>query len=236
MMQQRRLGPVSPDEMMAYVDGEATPEVAERIAANPQWSEEARGYARVQEALQQRLYRFDCPSSQTLGEYELGMLATVERTRIAQHVVACPHCLAELETLRAFMTVEADLPPVGTIERVRRFVATLVPAPRGAVAGLRGASDAATRVYHAGPFTITLDVAAMRRGRAQIIGLIWREDGDVLPPGSTASLVGASGTVATAEVDDLGNCAFDDVGAGLWQVEVRVGDDIIIIEEIRIGI
>lgn len=235
MMQQRHSGPVSPKDIIAYVDGEAPPDIAERIAADPQWSNEAREYARTQEVLRQRLYRYDCPSSQTLGEYELGMLVSVERTRIAQHVVACPHCLAELETLRAFMAVEAEVPPVGAMARVRQLVATLVPAPRGAMAGLRGAGDDATRTYRAGDVTITLDVGAVRRGRAQIIGLIWREDGDMLPPGSIATLIGAQEMAIPAEVDDLGNFVFDDIGTGIWRVELALGGDNIVIDDLQIG-
>src|SRR5438270_12997101 len=112
------------------MDGDAFAEIARRIQADPQWSAEAREYRKLQEALRQRLYRFDCPPSQTLGEYELGMLAPAERTLIARHIIGCPHCTAELESLRAFMAVEADVPAVGAGERTRRLIATFVPAPR----------------------------------------------------------------------------------------------------------
>jgi anti-sigma factor RsiW len=233
-MTKRYSVPVPPEDLIAYIDGEASPEIAERIAADPQQLVEARGYARVQEVLQQRLHRFDCPSSQTLGEYELGMLVPAERTRVARHVVECPQCTAELVTLRAFMSVD-DAPPLGAVERVRRLVATFVPAPRGAVAGLRGAADESARTYHAGDLTITLDVGAVRRGRASLIGLIWREDGAVMPPGSVVTMTGTTGIVASAEVDDLGNFAFDDVEAGTWQVELALGDEIVVIDGLHIG-
>src|SRR4051794_21203062 len=102
-MTTRDSAPVPPEDLIAYIDGEAAPEIARRIAADPRHLAEARGYARAQEALRQRLHRFDCPSSQTLGEYELGILVPAERLRIARHVVECPHCTVELATLRAFM-------------------------------------------------------------------------------------------------------------------------------------
>jgi hypothetical protein len=233
-MTTRESVPVPPEDLIAYINGEALPEIAERIAADPQQLTEARGYARVQEALTQRLHRFDCPSPQMLGEYELGMLVPAERTRIARHVVGCPHCTAELVTLRAFMATD-DMPPVGAVERVRRLVATFVPAPRGAFVGLRGAADESTRTYRSGDLTITLDVGAVRRGRASLIGLIWREDGEMIPPGGIVTLTGAGDVVATAEVDDLGNFAFDEIAAGRWQVEMGLGDEVVVIDEFDIG-
>jgi hypothetical protein len=228
-------GPISPDDLIAYLDGDLTPDRAKRIADDPHWSAQAREYAETQAALQGRLYRFSCPAPQTLGEYELGMLTAADRTRIAQHVIACPHCTAELGTFRTFMATEVDAPPIGAVERVRRFVATLVPQPRGAVAGLRGAGDETTRAYHANGVTITVDIGPVRRGRTSLIGLIVRDDGGAVPAGNIATLVGVSGAVVTAEIDDLGNFAFDEVRTGTWQVEVGIGDDIIAIEEIRIG-
>jgi hypothetical protein len=235
VVMQHDSGSISPGDLMAYIDGEAPSEIARRIADDPQLAKEAQGYALVQAALRQRLYRFDCPSSQMLGEYELGMLVPEERLRIARHVVECPHCTAELNTLRAFMAMEADEEPLGAVDRVRRFVATLVPAPHGAEVALRGAGDEATRAYYVNGVTITIDIGAVRRGRTEIIGLVMRDDGESIPPGSPVTLVGMSGTVATTEIDDLGNFAFDDVGIGAWRVEVGIGSDIILIEDLGIG-
>src|SRR5215472_7763099 len=83
-------GAISPNDLMAYIDGEASPEIVRRIADDPRLAMEAQGYALAQAALRQRLYRFDCPSSQMLGEYELGILVPEERLRIARHVVEGP--------------------------------------------------------------------------------------------------------------------------------------------------
>ncbi len=170
-----------------------------------------------------------------LGEYELGMVIPAERLRIARHVTECPHCMAELVSLRAFLAAEDDAPPVPVVERVRRLVATFVPAPRGAVAGLRGAEVESTRTYRAGDLTITLDVGAVRRGHASLVGLIWREDGAALPPGGMVTITGAGGASITAEVDDLGNFVFDEIAAGTWQVELALGDAIIAIDMLQIG-
>ena len=74
---------------MAFVDGGAPGRVGVAIRPDPALNAAADAYARTQRQLQQRLFRFDCPSPQLLGEYDLDLLAPAERTRIAAHVVGC---------------------------------------------------------------------------------------------------------------------------------------------------
>src|SRR5436309_1821070 len=173
-------GAVSPEEMLAYIDGEAPPRVVEHLRSCPDCMAAARGYARVQRRLQRSLQRFDCPSPQRLGDYELDILAPEERTAVAGHVVECPRCTDELRTLRDFLALEIAAPPIGPLERARRLIAALVvPAPGAAHARLRGAADTATQTYRAGDVTISVHTGpGARRGRGSIEGLAWRESGD----------------------------------------------------------
>ncbi len=232
-------GAITPEDLIAFVDGEASERVSERIAADPTARAAADAYAHAQHRLQDSLYRFACPSPQALGEYDLGLLAAVERTRIAAHVVECPLCAAELRTLRDFLAVEDDAPPVGAVERMRRLVATLLPPPprTSPYANLRGADDAMARTYQAGDVTITLDLGApVRRGRTSLVGLIWRngDDPETIADSAVVLIDENSGTQTTA-IDDVGNFAFDDIIPGAYQLEVTLGDDHITIEGVSIG-
>lgn len=230
-------GAVTPEDLIAFVDGEASGPVGEAIESDPTLRAAADAYRRTQHHLQRYLYRFDCPSPRALGEYDLGLLAPAERTRIAAHVVACPHCTAELRMLRDFMAVED--PPVGATGRLRRLVATLLPPPPLAspYASLRGADDATARTYQAGDVTITFDIGMpVRRGRTSLTGLIWRESGDPeTMTGSSVVLMGGDRATETTEIDDVGNFTFDDIIPGTYHLEVTLGDDLITIEGIPIG-
>jgi hypothetical protein len=54
----------------------------------------------LERALSARLYRFDCPSAHTLGEFYLGVLeATCART-VDEHLRTCLACCAELRSLQ----------------------------------------------------------------------------------------------------------------------------------------
>ncbi|MDQ6834159.1 MAG: hypothetical protein M3008_12230, partial [Chloroflexota bacterium] len=177
-------------------------------------------------------------SPHLLGEYDLGLLAPAERTRIAAHVVDCPRCTAEVRMLRDFMASADAVPPVGAVERVRRIVATLLPPPPriSPYANMRGADDATTRTYQAGDVTLTLDTGApVWRGRTSLMGLIWR-DGDDLTAiaGSTVTLL-RDGESAQTTIDEVGNFAFDDITPGTYRLEVSLGDDLITIEGVSIG-
>jgi hypothetical protein len=232
-------GAVTPEDLIAYTDGEASGSTSAAIQSDPALRAAADAYAQTQRRLRQRLYRFDCPSPQMLGEYDLGLLAGAARTQLAAHVGECPRCMAELRMLRDFMAAEEAAPPVGAMGRIRRVVATLLPPPplTSPHASLRGADDATARTYQAGDVTITLDMGApVRRGRTSLVGLIWRDGDDPETiAGSAVALMQDTGETQTTEIDDVGNFSFDEISPGTYHLEVTLGDDSITIEDLPIG-
>lgn len=218
-------GGVTPDDLIAYIDGEAPPAVTAHVAGCPECAARAREYARTQQQLRVRLWRFDCPPAQTLGEYVFDFLAPEERTRVAGHVIECPRCAEEVEQLRALLAADPP-PPAGPVERLRRVVATLVPTPRGAYAGLRGAADPAARTYRAGELTIGVSAGpAGKRGRVSLEGLIWREDGgELAAAGGTASLSAPERPALTAAIDEFGNFVFEEIEPGAYDLELVFDD------------
>ena len=238
-------GAVSPEDLIAYLDGEASPDVAAHVQDCPECSAAAADYARDLRRLQGKLFRFECPPSHRLGEYELSVVSPQERTAIAAHVVECPLCTAELRTLRDFLAGDlvaglAD-PAPGPVERLRRVVATvLAPRPAGAYAGLRGAAaDMGTRTYQAGDISISVSTTpAGYRGRLSLSGLIWRDDADGEVAGSAVALIGVEDDTQsgqTTEIDELGNFTFDEVEPGAYRLEVTLGDRIVVIDDLPLG-
>lgn len=249
----RCIGPSAtrPEDLMAYADGAAPPGVAEHVARCPSCSAQVAALALTQRWLQQVLYRLDCPSPQQLGDYELDLVAPETRTRIAQHVLDCPRCTAELAGLRAFLAVDdallgapdADLVGRSALDRLagqlRRVVATLVAPPQPAYAGLRGAAPPDVLTYRAGAVTITLSIGrAARRDRVSLMGLVVREDTETDEgAGGLARLAGAGGDASTAEVDDLGNFVFESVPAGVYRLELDPADpagEAVVIERLEL--
>lgn len=229
---------MTPDDLIAYLDGEAPGPVAAHLRACPSCAATVRAYARQQRQLQDGLDPGGCPSSQTLGEYELEVLGAEARVRIAAHVQRCPHCTDELRTLRDFLAWEPPAPEPGLVERGRqRLALVLAPPPQTAMAGLRGAEAADNRTYQAADITVSLSLAFDRRRRASdLLGLIWRESaGPETLAGRTVTLTAAEGASQTTAIDELGNFAFESVAPGTYRLEVALDAQLLAIAELVIG-
>ena len=178
--------------------------------------------------LRSSVYRFDCPSAQTLGEYELDLVGPEDRTRIAGHVLECSECREDLETLRSFLVAPVTVAePV--LDRVRRVVATLfVPRPGLAYSGLRGSAETSTRIYNAGDITVSI---APGPAAGSLIGLV--AGGEPLTD-REVRLLPREGSPMVTRVDDLGNFEFEGVAAGTYALEIELPDGVLVIEELPV--
>lgn len=232
---------VTAESIVAYVDGDATPDVARHLRACPACAAEAQAYTRLQRQLAGALYRFDCPPAQTLGEYELDVVTPESRTTIARHLLDCPLCMTELLSVRAFLAEDgapAPVPGAGLVDGLRRLVATLfVPVPGVGAVALRGSGDGQATTYRVEDITITLGPGPpARRGRASLMGLVVRESGDLdVNAESTVRLVDDTGEGGRSDIDEFGNFAFDDVVPGRYGLELHLPGIIVAVEDVKIG-
>jgi hypothetical protein len=227
-MQPIATGHPTPEELLAFVDGDTTPEVTSHLQSCVICSTDAKTIATTQVGLRQALYRFDCPQPHQLGEYELDVVEPDERLRIASHAADCDLCGAELRMLRQFLATEPPV-PVTLFEQARRVIATLlVPRPGLALAGIRGA-ETQVRVYQVDGARLSIGPGTTP---GSLVGLLVLEsagllDGEVL-------LVPAAGEPQTAPLDELGNFEFDQLPRGTYALEVHLPDQVIIVQELRV--
>ena len=193
----------------------------------------------LEQQLRRALYRFECPTPQSLGEYALTLLAPPEHRLVAAHVVDCPRCAEELQTLRSFLTVE-PVPSPGAFDRLKRVIATLVTPPRGAAvfAELRGAASAvAPLTYRTEDVSITVSirpdelVGGIRHWALH--GLMVRDSGPL--PAAWTRLVAQDGVVHEAALDDLGNFFYDGLPPGTYRLEVGLTEQVVVVQDLRIG-
>ncbi|HEV8637345.1 MAG TPA: hypothetical protein VG370_24250 [Chloroflexota bacterium] len=237
-------GAVTPEELVAHADGQAPAHILAHLRRCPSCRAEAGSYAAWQGALRRGLHRFDCPSAHALGEYQLEVLPAEEGRRIAAHAAECPRCAEELRMLRSFLAVEPE-PAVGLVDRGRRLVARLIPTPLSpAQAGLRGTASASSQTYQADGIGVALtpipapgtrSTGPSGWGRGAFIGLVWSEGPAGARLGGVAQLVASDGLSHEAPIDELGNFAFEDVAAGAGQLELRLGDTVVVVEDVRVG-
>ena len=103
-------GTIHDEELLAYLAGERVrPVVPQHLASCQSCTSKLADYRRIEHTLIGKLYRFDCPPSQILGEYELGMLSGEDAAAVKRHLSMCALCATDVATLADFLTDDATL-------------------------------------------------------------------------------------------------------------------------------
>lgn len=97
-------GVIRDEELLAFAAGEKVRPAVEAHVASCQycatWVAEVRGLERQ---LTRKLYRWDCPPNQILGEYHMGLLSSEMEKAVQAHLKKCVLCAAEVATLIEFI-------------------------------------------------------------------------------------------------------------------------------------
>src|SRR5437868_700705 len=95
--------PLTEDELEAALDGVADSSIEQHLQACPYCAARLAEIERFENALTGALYRWDCPSTQELGEYHLRLLSDERQTAITDHLKACLRCRDEFAEIRRFV-------------------------------------------------------------------------------------------------------------------------------------
>ncbi len=97
-------GAIRKEELLAYLAGEKVrPVVKQHLASCQYCSSQLAIYQRMERTLLKKLYRWDCPPNQVLGDYQLGLLSHEQATKVRDHLSQCVLCAAEIATLNEFL-------------------------------------------------------------------------------------------------------------------------------------
>ena len=197
-MECREPGAISNEELIAYLEGEKVrPAVVEHLARCQKCSSQLVSYRRMERKLSQKLYRWDCPSNQVLGDFALGLVDGNHAVAIQAHLRMCVLCSAEMVTLTNFLAAD-PLPVVSgrvgpaaprnvqqplqemkrtlgqmreqTLEGARRIAALLLP-PQPGFAHQRSQAQAGLawpRNYQAEDVNISLQLESSPRQRGAL--------------------------------------------------------------------
>src|SRR6266567_8284562 len=97
-------GAIRDEELLAYLAGEKVrPFVVQHLAECQHCSSRLATYRHIDLALTSKLYRWDCPPNQMLGDYHLGLLSKELTAAVENHLAKCVHCAAEVAALTEFL-------------------------------------------------------------------------------------------------------------------------------------
>ena len=214
-----------------------------------------RRLARYQQAnnyLVFHLYRSQCPSGTKLSFYCIGGLSADECMQIAQHLLDCPLCVAEVADTRRFMQQVPVFEPISSFsprQVVRRIFASLVRQQAQLVVRGETPSSAWPRQYRAESLDLSLHLSRGSRGNYMLLGILTSanaaENVDAFE-GAATELYTAPGPFAgdgnkesetpvlSTEVDDLGNIVFSDVPLGEYVMVLRLPNREVVVERLTI--
>src|SRR5215217_4872526 len=198
---------IADDDLIAFARGEPSAAAA-HIDRCPACRAEARAYARLEPLLEERLFRRSCPETLTLGEYALDLIEPAQRTRIAAHLVECPHCRGEARDFGAFLA-EPDAPAAapGLLGALRRILAVPLPPLNALAAGLRGGGGPEEDVtYQAEGLHVIVTVQRGARPAERTIAGMVQSDQPI--EGAPVRLFGGDRLLSTEAVDDLNTFLF----------------------------
>ena len=208
-------------DLLAYLDGDADPDIVQRIAQNAEAQVRLHELAQTHSQLDEILHQLPRPSTQELGEYHLGLLPEADAQAVAAYLQAHPHAAQQQDLLQEFLTAADPAPEPhrpDPLERVAVFVAQLIEGGHGpqlAGAAVRGARE---EIYQVGDFQLVLasDVDADSPTQQVLTGILLGAE----PAGMAVHLWRGEFADAAGEttLDDLGNFTLKGLDRGLYQL------------------
>jgi hypothetical protein len=259
-------GTIRDEELLAYLAGEIVrPTVQQHLARCRSCSAKLADFHQVERSLTRKLYRWNCPPNQELGEYQLGLLDTEHAMAVKLHLSSCTLCSAEIATLTQFLandpmlvervSVQPSLsnkhvthavkPLIGHLRdvssgQIRRIIATFLPQqPRFAYQREVVSTRVWPRSYSAEDFNISiqLDRGSSHRDSLQLIGFVTRRGSRLESlQGIPVVLSSQSNVVYKQNIDELGNFVFSSISPASYTLELQLPDSTIVIEELSVAL
>ncbi len=115
-------GAIRDEELLAYLAGESVrPAVAQHLTKCQHCSSHLADYRQIELMLTSKLYRWDCPPNQILGEYHLGLLRNDLATAVKMHLGTCVLCTAEVAALTGFLANDPVLVEQPQVAKITAF-------------------------------------------------------------------------------------------------------------------
>ena len=90
------------DEIAALLDETASEALRSRVENSVVYQQQVED-ERIIAELGGILYRFDCPPTQALADYHLGMMNPVSQKNIERHIGICTRCQNDINALENFL-------------------------------------------------------------------------------------------------------------------------------------
>jgi len=169
-------------ELVAYLDGEATPAAQAHVAGCLVCQAAARELEPLRRQLRAALWRGSCPSGEDLMQYVTQDLPRPRRKAIEEHLAGCHACCEDLARLSAILAEDTGPNWIEHLAMLGRQILTAVLLPAAGLPvpalALRGAL-LREQTYQAGAYQVRLTITAPPRNEG-----LWQIQGQVTAQGA----------------------------------------------------
>jgi len=214
--------PLTDDQLTDALDGVADRAVDDHLAGCAYCTARLAQVQQAELTLHASLHRFDCPTPQQLGNYQLKLLDRADARAIARHLKECVRCTNELEELRVYLGTD---PAVETparqnarpaLQSLGKLFGQILPRTPGLA--LRGAGPEPI-IAEAEGTTVILNMDPAPNDRVTVHGQVVAND----PAVWTSALVElrqGGRLEATAPVSDLGGFSLGPIPAAISELRI----------------
>jgi hypothetical protein len=232
-------------DLLAYMDGEATPAVAAHIAACRFCQQELEAFLQVDFLLRQAAYRRACPESDVLWQYANHQLEQAQMQSLSPHVARCAYCQQDLRQLAAAVFVSpgpmpqaksSAAPYLGRIQGAgKQILRAIIQPPLQPAAALRGQTED-QNIYRVGAYQIILskETAITTANVWQIEGQIINEQAPHTPMSGNIVLLRDDDIVARTEVDEVGYFELINVTSGQYNMYIDLANVLLFISDLTV--
>lgn len=227
--------------LLAWLDGAAPKDVDDHLLACAYCRARAGVLAGIEGNLMSALFRVDCPTTELLGEFQLGLLDRLERDPIAEHLKTCPYCTNELEMLEGYLVlVGSEIEPRKS-DGIRTIIARLLPlngfssnqiqALTPATLGVRG-SHKPQAIYEAQGTQLAMSISSNpeHRGFMDIFGIITGQSEKY----SDVYIKSGEHIISKGVVDATGQFTLEGIPTGTYSLMLESADLRIQVDDLEV--
>lgn len=224
-------------ELVAYLDGEATPAAQAHVTGCPVCQAAAQELEPLRQQLRAALWRGRCPSGEELMQYVTQDLPHPRRKTIEQHLTGCPACREDLARLSAVLAEDSEPNWIEQLAMLGRQILTavLLPAagPPVPALALRGAPPR-EQSYQAGAYQVRLTITAPPRNEG-----LWQIQGQVTAQGAPVEigelqLRQAERVVAEDHLDESGYFELQKIKGGRYTLTIEPNQACVLLLDVQL--
>jgi hypothetical protein len=226
------LSPLTDDDLLAALDGEADGRIQNHLQACAYCSARLEHMRKFEQGVHTIMYRSDCPSTDELADYVMKETSFDSPQKLEQHLSRCVLCSQEVQNLQMVLAVEEEFPEEVTPsppiwDQVKHWledleeqlVSVLVPRQLAAPQ-LRGADDRERILnYEHESVTVMLRLEKVVDG-LKINGTIIDNEHEGLWAGGHTELSAAEQGRFLAIIDEDENFTINQIPPGLFQLNI----------------